>query len=180
MLGIVVAAFLSLVLILAPLPGAVNDPVDPYEQYVLTSKDFQRVKQDPAWSAAAFPTWTYMPWTYQWSIGYTEQSGRWALDHGYNGAFINGGDISADGSPTGRLDWIDRFGLRFYMDHTASKGYLHLWDGGDLKPHLAELHAGGVRTKPVNAEMFSMLQGLMRQKINAVKASPNRACLRAR
>jgi len=151
------------------------DADDAYEHYVLTSKDFRRVRQDNDWSAAAFPTWTYMPWTYQWSIGYTKDAGDWSVAHGYNGAFVNGGDIGADNSLTGRLDWIDRFGLRFYMDHTASKGYLHLWDGGDLKPHLAELHAGGVRTKPVNATMFRTLQGLIRQHIDAVKSSPNRA-----
>jgi len=31
--------------------------------------------------------------------------------------------------PPGKLAWIDRFKLHFYVDHTAGKGYLHLWDG---------------------------------------------------
>ena len=155
--------------------GVEPGPTDPYEHYVLTSKDFRAVKQDKAWCYAAFPSWTYMPWTYQWTIGYTTAAGRWSLAHGYNGAFVDHGDVSLGRSPTGRLDWINRFHLRFYTDHTASKGYLHLWDGDAVRPHLAELHAGGIRTVPANAALFRKLQGLMREHINAVKSSPYRA-----
>ena len=115
-----------------------------------------------------------MPWTYQWSIGYTAASGKWSVDHGYNGAFIDHGDVSDGSSKTGRLDWIDQFHLRFYMDHTASKHYLHIWDGNEMKPHAAAVHGNGVRTPPVNAAMFRTLQGIMREHIDAVKGSPNR------
>ena len=125
---------------------------DAYARYVRTSQDFQRVKQDKAWLDKAYPGWIYMPWTYQWTIGYTEASGKWSLAHGYNGAFLDGNGGAPD-SPPGKLAWINRFGLRFYMDHTAGKGYLHLWDGGKQKPHLAELHGTGVRTVPVNAAL---------------------------
>ena len=104
---------------------------DPYEQYVKTSRDFS-VRQDKAWCYKAFPSWTYMPWTYQWTIGYTTRRAV-GLDHGYNGAFIDRDGIGADGSPTGRLDWINRFKLRFYVDHLADKRYLHLWDGGQMR-----------------------------------------------
>jgi hypothetical protein len=147
---------------------------DPYEQYVKTSRDFQRVKQDKAWCYAAFPSWTYMPWTYQWTIGYDDASGRWSVDHGYNGAFIDRGRIETADSPTGRLDWINKFKLRFYMDHTASKGFLHLWDGDDMRPHAAELHGNGVRTRPVDAAMKATLEKFIRQNIGAVKSSPCR------
>jgi len=148
---------------------------DAYERYVDSSKDFRAVKQDKDWLYAAFPSWTYMPWTYQWTIGYTEASGKWSVDHGYNGAFVDWGNVEANGSKTGRLDWIDRFHLRFYMDHTAGKHYLHLWDGNDLKPHLNEVHSNGLRPRPVNAAMADQLHQLIRQNIAAVKSSPYRA-----
>lgn len=143
---------------------------DPYETYVKTSKDFQRVKQDKAWCYEAFPSWTHMPWTYQWTIGYTPESGKWAVDHGYNGAFIDHGNVG-----DGKLAWIDQFHLRFYMDHTAAKHYLHLWDGNEVKPHLAQLHSTGVRPVPLNAALAQKLHGLMRESIGAVKSSPYRA-----
>jgi hypothetical protein len=148
---------------------------DPYEQYVKTSKDFRPVKQDKASLYKAFPSWTYMPWTYQWTIGYSDASGKWAVDHGYNGAFVDRGDIETEVSRTGRIDWINKFQLRFYVDHSASKHYLHLWDGNDLKPHLAELHGNGIRTKPVNAAMAESLHQFMSKSIGAVKPSPYRA-----
>lgn len=149
--------------------------IDPYEQYVKTSKDFRPVRQDKDWLYAAFPSWTYMPWTYQWTIGYTDASGKWSVDHGYNGAFVDWGDVRANGSKIGRLDWINQFHLRFYMDHTAAKHYLHLWDGNELQPHLNELHSTGLRAKPVNAAMAEELHGFIREHINNVKSSPYRA-----
>jgi hypothetical protein len=41
---------------------------DPYEEYVKHSKDFKSVKQDKGWALKAWPSWTYMPWSYQWNI----------------------------------------------------------------------------------------------------------------
>ena len=148
---------------------------DAYEKYVLNSKDFRQVKQDKEWCYAAFPAWTYMPWTAQWTIGYTAESGKWSADHGYNGAFLDHGDVNSATSKTGKLDWIDQFKLRFYVDHVASKHYLHLWDGGDLKPHLAEIHGNGVRPTPVNAVMSQTLKDIISRQLKAVKSSPNRA-----
>ncbi len=148
---------------------------DPYERYVRTSKDFRPVARDKAWCIKAFPSWTIMPWTYQWTIGYTDASGRWSVEHGYNGAFIDRAAIETSSSKTGRLDWINRFGLRFYNDHTAGKGDLHLWDGDKVKPHLAELHGAGVRSAPVNAAMAKKLRSRMRESIEALKSSPQRA-----
>ena len=117
---------------------------DPYEHYLKTSRDFEPVKQDKAWLYRAFPSWTFMPWTYQWTIGYDDTSGQWSVEHGYNGAFIDRNDIGAAGSSTGRLDWIDKHQLRFYVDHLADKGYLHLWDGNAMKAHADALHGSGV------------------------------------
>ena len=147
---------------------------DPYEDYVRHSADFRPVKQDKAWALQAFPSWTFMPWTYQWTIGYNDESGRWSQAHGYNGAFIDHGDIEAEGSMTGRVDWINKFQLRFYLDHAAGKGLLHLWDGDKVKPHLAELHGIGVRPAPLNEATRTALEANLRRTIGAVKASPQR------
>ncbi|MFB3892738.1 MAG: beta-galactosidase trimerization domain-containing protein [Phycisphaerae bacterium] len=148
---------------------------DAYEKYVKTSKDFQAVKQDKAWCLKAFPSWTYMPWTFQWTIGYTDESGKWSLDNGYNGAFIDWGNIGDGKSKTGKLDWINKFKLRFYMDHTAAKRYLHLWDGNEMKPNANQVHSGGVRSKPVNAAMADTLKDFIRKHVEAVKSAPFRA-----
>ncbi len=147
---------------------------DPYARYVRTSKDFRRVKQAKAWCEKAFPGWVDMPWTYQWTIGYTDASGRWSQAHGYNGAFLDGNGGAPDGPP-GKLDWINRFGLHFYMDHTAGKGSLHMWDGGKQKPHLRELHGNGVRTVPVNAMLGQTLREKIRNNVSQVKSSPFRS-----
>jgi hypothetical protein len=148
---------------------------DAYEHYVLTSDDFRRVKQDKDWALAAFPSWTFMPWTHQWNIGYTNESGAWSTAHGYNGAFVDRDGIAAEGSKTGRLDWIDKFKLRFYVDHAAGKGLLHLWDGDKVRPHLAELHGTGIRPVPLNATARTELEVLLGKSIGAVKSSPQRA-----
>lgn len=148
---------------------------DAYEEYVRASEDFRAVKQDKAWADRAFPSWTFMPWTYQWNIGFNDESGRWSLAHGYNGAVIDRAGIGAEGSKTGRLDWINKFGLRFYVDHAAGKGMLHLWDGDKVKPHLGELHGTGLRPAPLNAATRVALEALLRESIGAVKSSPRRA-----
>ena len=122
----------------------------------------------------AFPSWLSMPWTYQWTLGYTEASAQWSKAHGYNGAFLDGSGGSPD-SPQGKLDWINRAKLRFYLDHAAGKGDLHLWDGGKQKPHLTELHGNGVRTIPVNAKMQERLRERLRTNIVQVRTSPYRA-----
>lgn len=160
---------------LPSLGAQVYDPEhDPYTRYVRSSSDFRRVKQDRAWSDRAYPGWRYMPWTYQWSIGYTEASGRWCESHGINGAFLDGNGGAPD-APPGKLAWIDRFHLRFYLDHTAGKGSLHLWDGGKQKDHLTELHGTGVRTVPLNATLKRRLQETIDTNLAQVKGSPSRA-----
>ena len=149
--------------------------VDAYERYVRTSEDFRAVKQEKEWALRAWPSWTFMPWTHQWTIGYNDESGRWSLAHGYNGAFIDRDGIGAEGLKTGRLDWIEKFKLRFYVDHAAGKGLLHLWDGDKVKPHLDELHGTGMRPAPLNTATRAKLEEQMRKSIGAVKSSPQRA-----
>ncbi len=79
-----------------------------------------------------------MPWYYQWTIGWTDASGQWCHEVGINGAFTDHGNADY-------LDWINKFHLRFYNDHTAGKGDLHLWDGSKAKPYRDQLHGNGVR-----------------------------------
>lgn len=148
---------------------------DPYEAYLSKSEDFRTVKQDKDWALKAFPSWTYMPWTYRWNLGYTLESGRWSVEHGYNGAFIDHGEISDGQANSGRLDWIEKHGLRFYVDHVAGKGILHLWDGDQVKGHFGELHGTGVRKSPLNAMTKAKLQALIDRNLRDVKASPQRA-----
>jgi len=146
---------------------------DPYETYILTSKDFQPVKQDKDWCYESFPSWTYMPWSYRWNIGYTDAAGQWSLEHGYNGAFLDWGRTVVD-DDYDKLAWIDKYGLRFYMDHTAAKRYLHVWDGNQTPPYDL-LHGNGVRTVPVNDALKATLEGLINTHINNVISSPYRA-----
>ena len=164
---------LSAVLAEPSQPKGVED-TDAYSRYVRSSRDFKRVRQDREWLDKAYPGWIYMPWTYQWNIGYTDTSGRWSQTHGYNGAFLDGNAGEPD-SPKGKLDWINRFGLHFYMDHATRKGSLHLWDGDKQKPHLAELHGNGIRIIPLNAALGEKLRGFLRENINKVKSSPYRS-----
>ncbi len=148
----------------------------PYEDYVRQSRDFQAVRQEKDWALKAWPSWTYMPWTYQWSIGYNDASGKWSRENGYNGAFVDHGNIAAEGSPTGRLDWIHQHGLRFYVDHLAGKGALHLFGGGKEKAYLDALHGTGVRLVPLNdATAARLREEFMRPRIAKVKSSPLRA-----
>ncbi len=152
----------------ALLAAALRGEEDPYERYVKTSRDFRPVRQDAAFLTAQYPGWVLMPWYYQWTIGFDDAAGAFCRDHGINGAFIDRGNTSY-------LDWINRFGLRFYMDHTAGKGDLHLWDGDKGKAHLNAIHGTGVRVRPVNAAMKERLEGIVRRNIEAVKSSPMRA-----
>jgi len=164
------AGFLAGVALAAVAVGPALAQEDAYEKYVKASRDFKPVKQDKDFLLKQYPSWIYMPWTFQWTIGYTDASGQWSLDHGYNGAFIDRGNTGG-----GKLDWINKFKLHFYMDHTAAKGYLHLWDGNNMKPHANAVHGNGFRVKPVNADMLKTLQGIIGQTIGAVKGSPYRA-----
>jgi hypothetical protein len=151
------------------------EPTDAYEAYLKTSRDFKPVKQDRDWLLKAYPSWLYMPWRHQWSIGTTDESGEWCKRMGYNGAFIDRGEVGLKGEPTGLIDWINKYQLRFYVDHLAGKGDLHMWDGGAAAKHQNEMHGTGVRAVPVNAALRDRLEQLMRKHIDKVKGSPLRS-----
>jgi hypothetical protein len=168
----VVSGLTAALLNTGPAPAA--EP-DPYATYINNSKDFRPVKQDKAWLLKAYPSWLYMPWTHQWTVGYTDDSGKWSVDNGFNGAFVDWDRIDANKSKTGRLDWINKFGLHFYVDHLAGKRELHLWDGSVPKNILNQVHGGGIRAVPVNEAMRQRLEKLIAKHIAAVKSSPLRS-----
>lgn len=121
----------------------------------------------------AWPGWIYMPWTWKWSIGYDDDSGKWSINHGYNGAFIDHGLIHVSGA--NKLNWINKFKLRFYVDHLAGKGDLHLWDGNKAGPFMINIHSPGIRYKPINSKMRKDLKNKIKDRISKVKSSPYRA-----
>ena len=159
---------ISLLVLAVLLPSGLLAQEDPYEKYVKTSKDFKRVKQDKQWVLKAWPSWTYMPWTYQWGIGYDDASGKWAWDHGYNGAFLDHGWTRVHG--VDKLAWINKFKFRFYNDHTAGKGDLYLRGRGK-----GRLHRPGLRTVPLNQATIDRMKSKIRRAVRNLKASPYRA-----
>ncbi|KPK85397.1 MAG: hypothetical protein AMJ81_03660 [Phycisphaerae bacterium SM23_33] len=162
-----------LVVVIAGCTQALPAQQDPYENYVSTSADFKSVKQDKDWCLRAWPSWTYMPWTYQWTIGYDDAAGRFCLEHGYNGAFLDWGRTQVGG--VDKLAWINQHKLRFYVDHTAAKRYLHLFGGQWNQQAKDRVHGTGVRTPPVNAQMAATLKDYIRKHVSNVKSSPYRA-----
>ena len=140
---------------------------DVYEEYVKHSRDFKPVRMAPAVMDKAFPSWTYMPWYYQWHIGFDDAAAEFCRETGINGGFIDGWDNQ-------HLAWLDQHKLRFYVDHVAGKGDLHLWDKFP-KEEADRIHGTGVRNRPVNAGMKAKLERLIGERIAGVKRSPMRS-----
>ena len=81
--------------------------------------------------SANWDTWLYMPWRHRWSVGTGDEGGRFCKQHGINGGFLDYG--------RGPLAWLERWNLRFYVDHVAGKGTLFLRGhpqapGPDMRP----------------------------------------------
>ena len=130
------------------------------------------MRQDPAFLLGRWNTWIYMPWRYQWSIGTGEAGGRFCRDFGFNGGFTDHG--------AGPLDWLARWNLRFYNDHTAGKGDLYLHGAnnqtnfqGDQRDPRAIRH-GTDGPRPINAELVRRLRDRVAANVNALRASPMR------
>ncbi len=145
--------------------AAAENSADPYEHYIKTSKDFKRVKQDKEWCYKAWPGWIYMPWYAQWTIGQTDAGGKFSQDSGYNGAFTDHGNA-------GYLDWINKYKLRFYNDHTAAKGYLHIRPKSLKKGVWAQVKN---RTPLLDDALKTKLKGIIKKNINKLKSSPYRS-----
>jgi hypothetical protein len=152
---------LILLALLTRIPVRAED-TDPYENYVKTSKDFKRVKQDKEWLLKAFPSWVYMPWQH---FETDDKRAEYYHKIGWNGQTIDfrGG--------AGLLGWVDKNKFHFYCDHTAEKGFLHIWDGGGKHP---EIFNTGMRVQVANAALKTKLEGFIKGHIESVKASPMR------
>ena len=145
------------------------EAVDPYLRYVRTAPEFKRVRQDPEFLIGRWDTWIYMPWRYKWHIGTGEEGGVFCREYGFNGGFVDHG--------RGPFDWLERWGLRFYCDHTASKGTLYLhrkktWRAEQLDARAMRTSARGDR--PLDRETVTKLKSIVSEYVGRCKASPMR------
>jgi hypothetical protein len=128
---------------------------DPYLQYVRRAPEFRPVAQDPAVMIGRWDTWIYMPWRHQWTIGTGDEGGRFCRDYGFNGGFTDHGE--------GPLEWLQKWQLRFYNDHTASKGYLYLRGAnrqGNFQKHQRDpraIRCGTDGLQPIDDAMLQRL-----------------------
>ncbi len=150
--------------------GGFAESSDPYVNYINTSKDFKRVKQDKDWAYAAWPSWFYMPWYYQWTIGFTDKAADFCKENGYNGAFIDHGRAQ-------NLDWINKHKLRFYNDHTAGKGDLLIrhYSNEEVEYLKKNLPGTGMRKVPINDSLFKKLSETINKNTSEIKKSPYRS-----
>jgi Beta-galactosidase trimerisation domain len=157
----------------AALPEAIETPPegaanDPYLAYLATAPEYRPVDLSPE-RLARWDAWLYMPWRYRWAIGTEEAGGKFAQQHGMRGGVSNQG--------RGPLDWLTRWGLRFYNDHTAGKGGLHLLLPADFRRLQADPRA--VRTgrdgpRPLDAALLAELEAEIDRNVARVGASPLR------
>jgi hypothetical protein len=145
---------------------------DPYRRYVLTAPEFQPVRQDPAFLIGRWNTWIYMPWRYQWTIGTGEEGGRFCREYGFNGGFTDHGE--------GPLEWLERWKLRFYNDHTAGKGDLHLRGSEDRTNFQRDqrnpraIRHGTDGPRPIDAALLERLRDRISANIGGVRAGTGR------
>lgn len=141
---------------------------DPYLAYLESAPEYQPVAPSPE-RLARWDAWLYMPWRYRWTIGTEEAGGKFALQHGIRGAVSNHG--------RGPLDWFTRWGLRFFNDHTAGKGGLHLLPPADFRRLQADPRA--VRTgrdgpRPLDSALLAELKAEIDRNVARVGGSPLR------
>ena len=145
---------------------------DAYLNYIKRAPEFKRVKQDPRVMIGRWDTWIYMPWRYKWSIGTGDEGGRFCREYGINGGFTDHGH--------GPFEWLEKWNLRFYNDHTAAKGYLYLRGANrfsNFKKYQRDARAirsGTDGPKPVNETLFEKLKGIVTRNVERVKKSPVR------
>lgn len=166
---------LVILLFLVPLPsvgGEAPTPVDPYTRYIETASEFRPVSRDPQILAGRWDTWLYMPWRYRWSIGTDDAGGRFCREYGINGGFTDHGE--------GPLDWLARWGLLFYNDHTAGKGDLHL-RGADQKTNFLAyqrnpriIRQGTEGPRPLDADRLRQARDRIATNIARLRANSKR------
>jgi len=145
-------------------PTAPAAPSDAgYLDYVLNAPEFQPVRSSPALEIGRWNTWLYMPWRYRWTIGTGDEGGQFCQRYGINGGVSDHGQ--------GPLPWLEKWGLRFYNDHTAGKGALYLLPGG-LDAGLRDPRA--VRPRPLGPGLRAELEETLARNIRALRTSPLR------
>ncbi|NQT36449.1 MAG: beta-galactosidase trimerization domain-containing protein [Planctomycetes bacterium] len=140
---------------------------DAYLNYIKNAPEFQRVPQDREMMIGRWDTWIYMPWRYRWTIGTGDEGGRFCREYGFNGGFTDHGH--------GPFEWLNKWNLRFYNDHTAAKGHLYLHRGGG-KEFLAKFQRDGraIRSgrdgpRPLDEVMLDKLKGTVARYVTNVK-----------
>ncbi|HEX6900572.1 MAG TPA: beta-galactosidase trimerization domain-containing protein [Thermoanaerobaculia bacterium] len=142
-------------------PAQARESDRSYLDYLNRAPEFRPVSTP---SARRWDTWIYMPWRYRWTIGTDEEGGRFSRAYGINGGFTDHG--------AGPLDWLERWNLRFYNDHTAGKGDLHLIPGSFGEGALRDPRA--VRPRPLDDSVRKKLEGLIDRNVQAIRRSPLR------
>ena len=142
-----------------PAPPA-RDSDRTYLDYLRQAPEYQPVK--PV-AARRWDTWIYMPWRYQWTIGTGEEGGRLCRELGINGGMTDHGE--------GPLDWLKRWNLRFYNDHTAGRGDLYLEPGG-LDARLRDPNA--IRPRPLDPALNRKLEETVAERVRKLRGSPLR------
>ena len=139
------------------------EPENVYPAYIRQAPEHQRVSQDPALDQGRWDTWLYMPWRYRWHIGTEQRGGEFGRRYGINGGVMDHG--------RGPLDWLERWGLRFYNDHTAGKGALYLLPA-DLEKDLRDPRA--VRPRPITPGLERELGSTIADNLALIRPSPLR------
>ncbi|AGA29612.1 beta-galactosidase trimerization domain-containing protein [Singulisphaera acidiphila] len=147
-------------------------PADAYARYIETASEFRPVSRDPKVLAGRWNTWLYMPWRYRWSIGTGDAGGRFCRDYGINGGFTDHGE--------GPLDWLARWELPFYNDHTAGKGDLYL-RGAEKKANFQAyqrdpraVRQGADGPRPLDSDRLRQVRDRVTTNITRLRTSPQR------
>ncbi|NQT51688.1 beta-galactosidase trimerization domain-containing protein, partial [bacterium] len=80
----------------------------------------------------------------------------------------------------GPLEWLEKWNLRFYNDHTAAKGHLYL-RGANRKGNFKKfqrnpraIRSGTDGPQPLDGRMLRKLQGIVAERVGKLKRSPMR------
>ncbi|MFH0945100.1 MAG: beta-galactosidase trimerization domain-containing protein [Planctomycetota bacterium] len=151
-------------LLLIPL-GAGMAPAgeDPFLDYCRSAPEFQPVATIPS----RFDGFIYMPWRYQWTIGTDDEAGRFCLEHGIRGGFLDYGQ--------GPIEWLTQHGLRFYSDHSAGKGVLHLRVPAD-RTALRKLQTDPLAVREPPLDDASLTRGMetLARNLSGIRSHPLR------
>ncbi len=146
------------------------EPITTYLEYLQSAPELRRVRQDPELLAGRWDTWLYMPWRYRWHAGTGEAGGALAARLGINGGVLaHGADHGA-----GPLDWLERWSLRFYNDHTAGKGDLFLLPRDLPREKEALRDPRRIRPRPLDDTLLAELEATIARNLRDPRRSPQR------